>query len=177
MTLRRPFIFGGALLLLTLALDHGALPALEPAVSWLRFSEMRLMALGVILFGLLRSGPETAIYALLAATLHAAATGPGLLGPTIIGYWAAGLAANLLARWFFLQTFATRFVSILALIALESWSASAVRTAFWAASPVEMQWPMHLIAAFVGTWLYGRIERALRRRSEPPMPLGRKRPH
>lgn len=176
----RPIIVGAFYLLAALAFEFGFLPIFGG--SWGEFarfipaSEIRLVALGVILAGLIRDEAHALVFGLASAALAGCVPGPGHLGATMFSFVAAASLASVAARWFYLEHATVRFAVIFGLVAAESWIESSVRHAFWPEARVEMQWWAHAATAAVGTALHPVLARWLRYRAEAPPPIGRKRP-
>lgn len=164
-------------LLVALALDHGVLRAFGPGWDWLRWSELRLVATGAILAGLLRKPIEAYAFAFVGAVVWGAVQGPGCIGATLLSFAVATFLATMLARPFYLEAGWVRLTLLYALVALESWIWSATRRLLWPELPLEMQWPTHAWAAVAGVLLYkSALGGGLRDRGAPPWPIGRRRP-
>ncbi|MBI1784947.1 hypothetical protein HYR69_07370 [Candidatus Sumerlaeota bacterium] len=174
--MNRTFFYGLLWMLAALGIERGILPQFGESWDYIHPAEMRLVALAVIIAGCIRTDMQGVFYALLAAIPSGAVLGPGYLGCTIVSFTFSAYVASWLVRWFYLEQFSIRLPVLFVLILIESWVWSEVRHLFWPAVPVELQWPTHLVTAFIGAILYIPIAHWFRYRSGPLIPIGRRKP-
>jgi hypothetical protein len=136
---------------------------------------MRLVAAGLIIGGFLRRDWEAAIFAFFAAIPCGAALGPGFIGCTMISHTTIAWLASISVKWFYVEQFSIRFPVMCGLILAESWIWSASRRWFWPEIPLELQWPTHLVVAFIAAILYIPAAGMIRYRQGEVLPIGRRR--
>lgn len=173
--MRKAFLTGLIYCLVALSLEQAVLPFFGLDWEHVHLAEMRLVAAGLIVGGFLRRDWEAAIFAFLIAIPCGAALGPGFVGCTLVSYTAVAWIASISVKWFYVEQFTIRFAVLFGLIIAESWAWSATRRWFWPETPLELQWPTHLVAAFILAILYIPAARMIRYRAGETLPIGRRR--
>ncbi len=168
------FWIGICYVLIALAIEEGALSQIGVTKGYVHWGDMRLVALGVILAGVLRGPFASVTFGLLAAIPAGAIMGPGNIGCTWLSFTLTAYLGTWVVRWFYLEYFSIRFAVLFGLIVFESWIWSVTRHFYWPQTPVEVQWPTHLVVALIGSLLYWPASAVFRFRRGPLVPIGRR---
>lgn len=145
-------------LILALELEVAILPQFQmlapPTVGALL--DLKFLALGGILIGLLRGEIQGMIVALVAACLFGFSQPPGglVLGPCIVSYVSIAFLAGLEARTNRPQRPLPVVLSISALLVIERVLWCLTRKFFKADTPFDIPWLAILLAALIGFFVY-----------------------
>ena len=172
--MKRVLLVGIVYVVIALGMDQGFLPLFGEASQRIHWSELRLLPVGIILFGCLCRDYESMLIAVLAAIPFGAVIGPGYVGSSMVSFTLAAYLSYWAARLFYLESFIMRWLVIFGIAAAECWIWSIVHHAFWHASPIEMQWQTLAVTGFIGAVLYRPVAFSLRYKKPPPEPIGRR---
>lgn len=176
-----PFLVGVLYLMVAFGLEFGALPVFGE--TWGEFAryvppgEIRLVALGVMLAGLLRDEAHAIVFAIVGALLAGCMPGPGYVGCTMFSFILVAILASIAHRLFYMEQATVRFAVIFLLVLAESAAWSWSRRLFWPETRIEIQWWAHAFTAIIGAGLYPVLKRWLHVRPEPLVSIGRKNPY
>lgn len=163
-----------AYLFIALGLEHGVFPMLSGLAGGLNWSDIRLVALGVIMLGCTRGELEAMVFGLGAALFAGAAAGPGYMGPTLLSFTVAAFVSARVVRWFFFERFLVRLVVLYALILGERWFWAWIHDVLWGtASPGLALWT-HLLVAIGAAATYIPLRRSLNRPISAPRTVARR---
>lgn len=163
--MNRVMMLAGGYLLMALMLEMAVFSqCLLVAPPYLRFLfDIRLLALGGILAGLLRGEVEGMLFALAAALLFSFSQQPGTLGPSIVSFVTVAGMAGLLGRSIVISGFAVRALVIFLMLFIERLLWNLVRLFFWTESPFTVPWLSLVLTALIGSGLFVVVFRRFRR--------------
>lgn len=165
-------LLAAGVLMVALGIENGVFPLLGSVVGVLYWSEVRLVATGIILLACLREGTEPLLIAFIAAALAGAVAGAGYVGPTILSFTGIAFISSYAVRWFFFERFMVRFFVLAVLIVLESLLWNGSHSFLWGTARPEIAWGTDLIVAFCAAGIYLPLKHAMAPRAMRAKPAG-----
>lgn len=167
-------LLGAAYLFVALGLENGVFPLFGESFGFFHWGEAHLVAMGVILAGMIRGEYQAWIYGLVCALIAGAVPGPGYVGPTLISFSVVAFGGALASRWFFVDRFGVRFVTLSVLLMIEPVVRIGTHQLLWGVPQAQMSWLTSAIVGLFAAAIYPALKRSMGERSLVTRTIGRR---